>query len=93
MIAATPTNGDVWMIVAIGLLLVVLTFLSLAEMALSRMSKPRAAALAEKGVKSGKALVKLANEPTRWINQLLLTINVCQTVQATLTGVVSGRLF
>lgn len=93
MIAASPTTGDVWMVVAIALLLVVLTFLSLAEMALSRMSKPRAAALAEKGVKSGKALVKLANEPTRWINQLLLTINICQTVQATLTGVVSGRLF
>lgn len=93
MIAANPTTGDYWMIVAIGLLLVVLTFLSLAEMALSRMSKPRAAALAEKGVKSGKALVKLSGEPTRWINPLLLTINVCQTVQATLTGVVSGRLF
>ncbi len=93
MIAASPTSGDIWMIVAIGLLLLVLTFLSLAEMALSRMSKPRAAALAEKGVKSGKALVRLANEPTRWINQLLLTINICQTVQATLTGVVSGRLF
>lgn len=93
MIASSPTNGDIWMIVAIGLLLMALTFLSLAEMALSRMSKPRAAALAEKGVKSGKALVRLANEPTRWINPLLLTINVCQTVQATLTGVVSGRLF
>jgi CBS domain containing-hemolysin-like protein len=93
MIAASPTTGDYWMFVVIAVLLVVLTFLSLAEMALSRMSKPRAAALAEKGVKSGKALVRLANEPTRWINPLLLTINVCQTVQATLTGVVSGRLF
>lgn len=81
------------MIVVIVAMLVVLTFLSLAEMALSRMSKPRAAALSEKGLKSGKALVKLANEPTRWVNPLLLTINVCQTVQATLTGVVSGRLF
>jgi CBS domain containing-hemolysin-like protein len=93
MIAASPTTGDYWMIVVIVVMLVVLTFLSLAEMALSRMSKPRAAALAEKGLKSGKALVKLANAPTRWVNPLLLTINVCQTVQATLTGVVSGRLF
>lgn len=93
MIAANPTVGDYWMIAVIAIFLVVLTFLSLAEMALSRMSKPRAAALAEKGVRSGKALVKLANDPTRWINQLLLTINVCQTVQATLTGVVAGRLF
>lgn len=93
MIASSPTTGDYWMIVVIVVMLVMLTFLSLAEMALSRMSKPRAAALAEKGLKSGKALVKLANEPTRWVNPLLLTINVCQTVQATLTGVVSGRLF
>jgi len=93
MIAASPATGDYWMMFVIAILLVILTFLSLAEMALSRMSKPRAMALAEKGVKSGKALVKLANEPTRWINQLLLTINICQTVQATLTGVVSGRLF
>lgn len=93
MIADSPTTGDYWMIVVIVALLFALTFLSLAEMALSRMSKPRAAALSEKGLKSGKALIKLANEPTRWVNPLLLTINVCQTVQATLTGVVSGRLF
>ena len=93
MIADSPTTGDYWMIVVIVAMLFVLTFLSLAEMALSRMSKPRAAALSEKGLKSGKALIRLANEPTRWVNPLLLTINVCQTVQATLTGVVSGRLF
>lgn len=93
MIASTPTTGDYWMIFVIVVLLLVLSLLSLAEMALSRMSKPRAAALAEKGLKSGKALVKLTNEPTRWVNPLLLTINVCQIVQATLTGVVSGRLF
>lgn len=93
MIASTPTTGDYWMIFVIVVLLLVLSLLSLAEMALSRMSKPRAAALAEKGLKSGRALVKLTNEPTRWVNPLLLTINVCQIVQATLTGVVSGRLF
>jgi len=93
MIATSPTTSDYWMIAVIVVMLVVLTFLSLAEMALSRMSKPRAAALAEKGLKSGKALMKLANEPTQWVNPLLLTINVCQTVQATLTGVVFGRLF
>lgn len=62
-------------------------------MALSRTTIPRAKALAEKGAKSGKALVRLASEPARWVNPLLLTVSVCQTVQATLTGVVSGRLF
>ena len=93
MFAQTPTAIDYWMLAAIGLILVVLIFLSLAEMSLSQMTKPRAAALAEKGAKSGKALVRLAAEPTLWVNPLLLTVNVCQTVQATLMGIVSGRLF
>jgi CBS domain containing-hemolysin-like protein len=62
-------------------------------MSLSQMTKPRAAALAEKGAKSGKALVRLAAEPTLWVNPLLLTVNIFQTVQATLMGVVAGRLF
>jgi CBS domain containing-hemolysin-like protein len=77
MFAQTPTAIDYWMIVAIGLILVVLIFLSLAEMSLSQMTKPRAAALAEKGAKSGKALVRLAAEPTLWVNPLLLTVNRC----------------
>ena len=93
MFAQTPTAIDYWMLAGIGLILVVLIFLSLAEMSLSQLTKPRAAALAEKGAKSGKALVRLAAEPTMWVNPLLLTVNVCQTVQATLMGIVSGRLF
>ena len=38
-------------------------------------------------------MARLAAEPTRWVNPLLLTVNIFQTVQATLTGIVSGRLF
>jgi CBS domain containing-hemolysin-like protein len=93
LFAKTPGTFDYWMLAGIGALLVVLVFLALAEMSMSQMTKPRAAALAEKGVKSGKALVRLADQPTLWVNPLLLTVNVCQTVQATLMGIVSGRLF
>jgi CBS domain containing-hemolysin-like protein len=93
LIAQTPGTSDYWMLAAIGLLLIVLVFLALAEMSMSQMTKPRAAALNEKGIKSGKALVRLAEHPTMWVNPLLLTVNVCQTVQATLMGIVSGRLF
>jgi len=91
--AMSPSTSDYWMLTAIGVLLIVLVFLALAEMSMSQMTKPRAAALAEKGVKSGKALVRLAEQPTLWVNPLLLTVNVCQTVQATLMGIVAGRLF
>jgi CBS domain containing-hemolysin-like protein len=81
------------MLFAIGMLLLFLIFLAVAEMALSRMSKPKASALADSGAAGGAALVKLVAHPERWVNPLLLTVNVCQTVQATLTGVVAARLF
>ena len=93
ILAKAPTSMDLWMLLVIVVLLFVLIFLSLAEMSMSQMTKPRAAALAEKGVKSGKALVRLAAHPAMWVNPLLLLINVSQTIQATLTGIVANNLF
>lgn len=93
LLAKAPSTLDLWMLLVIVVLLLVLIFLSLAEMSMSQMTKPRAAALAEKGAKSGKALVRLAAQPAMWVNPLLLLINVSQTVQATLTGIVANSLF
>ncbi|MEO5899705.1 MAG: CNNM domain-containing protein, partial [Ilumatobacteraceae bacterium] len=93
MVAANFSNIDVLMLVVIFVLLIILIFLSAAEMGLSRMTKPKAASLADKGQKAGRALVRLVSDPERWVNPLLLTVNICQTVQATLTGIVAGRLF
>ena len=87
-------TGTDWILLAVVLvLLIVLIFLSLAEMGLSRMSKPKAAAMAEGGVRQGRALQDLVGEPEKWVNPLLLSVNVCQTVQATLTGVIAARAF
>lgn len=93
MISAQAQAADWWMFIAIFVLLIVLVFFAVAEMGLSRMTKPKAQALADSGKKSGPALVRLVNNPERWVNPLLLSVNVCQTVQATLTGIVFGRLF
>ncbi|MDJ0771637.1 MAG: hemolysin family protein [Ilumatobacter sp.] len=93
VIAATVTTADTLMLIVIFALLLVLVFLAAAEMGLSKMTKPKAAALAEEGGRPGRALTRLVDEPERWVNPLLLTVNICQTVQATLTGIVSGRLF
>jgi CBS domain containing-hemolysin-like protein len=86
-------NVDLLMLATIIFLLLVLIFTSVAEMGLSRITKPKAASLADQGYKSGKALKKLVSAPERWVNPLLLTINVCQTVQATLTGILADRLW
>ena len=93
MIAGQFTNVDLLMVVVILVLLIVLIFASVAEMSLSRMSKPRATSLADKGLKSGKALKRLVHHPERWVNPLLLTVNICQTVQTTLTALVAGHMF
>jgi CBS domain containing-hemolysin-like protein len=93
VLAASIEGADLLMLLVIFLLLLVLTFLAVAEMGLSKMTKPKAAALAEDGHRAGPALLRLVDEPERWVNPLLLTVNICQTVQATLTGIVSGRLF
>ena len=93
MIAASPTTADWWMLIGILILLGILMVLSIAEMGLSRVSKPKAQALADSGARGGAALLALVTHPEHWVNPLLLSVNVCQTVQATLTGVVAGRLF
>ena len=93
MIAGEFTNLDLLMVVIIVVLLFILSFAAVAEMSLSRMTKPRAASLADKGLKSGKALKKLVEHPERWANPLLLTVNICQAAQTTLTAIVAGRVF
>ena len=87
------SGGNLIMLVAIGVLLILLVFLAVAEMGLSKMTKTRAAALVDDRPKAARSLVLLVEHPERWINPLLLTVNIFQTVQATLTGIVAGNLF
>ena len=87
------TGADTAMIITIVVILGILIFLAVAEMGLSKMTKPRAAAIAEEHPRAGASLQMLVEQPERWINPLLLSVNICQTVQATLTGIVAGRLF
>ncbi len=87
------SNVDMLMLLTIFALLIVLIFTSIAEMGLSRITRTKAASLADSGHKSARTLQKLVSSPERWVNPLLLTINVCQTVQATLTGILSARLW
>jgi putative hemolysin len=87
------TTADVWMIVTIVVLLLIAIATAVAETSIVRITRAKAAGLADDGRSGGKALVHLVEAPERWINALLLVVLVCQIVQATLTGVVSNRLF
>ena len=94
MIAASFSGTDVWMLVAIVVLLLILAFLAMAETALNRISKVKAQAIADSvGSRSARQLARLAHHPERFINALLVTVTICQTAQAFLTSILADRLF
>ncbi len=93
MLAATVTTTDTVMIAAIGVLLLLSVFLALAETALTRISKAKAAALVEEGRTGARELHQLVEHPEAFLNPVLLVVLICQLVQATLVGVVSDRMF
>jgi hypothetical protein len=63
MIAASPTGTDFLMLAVIFVLLLVLVVLAVAEMGLSKMTKPKAAALADEGRRGSGAIQRLVDEP------------------------------
>jgi len=76
--------------VTIVVLVVFAGFFAMAETALTRMGRMKAVALHEEGRRGAKALVKVVNEPERYINPILLLVLVGHTLLATLVGVVVG---
>jgi putative hemolysin len=93
VLAVELTPVDIWLLVAVACLMAVATLLAIAETSIVRTSRSKAAGLAEEGRAGASALQKLVAAPDRWINALLLVVLIAQIVQATLTGVVSSRLF
>ncbi len=84
---------DIWLLVAVAVLMLIASMSALAETAIVRISRAKATGMAEEGGPRARALLHLVEAPERWLNALLFVTLVCQIVQATLTGVVSGRLF
>jgi CBS domain containing-hemolysin-like protein len=93
LLAVQLTTTDIWMITAIVVLLLIAIATAVAETSIVRITRAKADGLVQEGRPGAVALRELVEAPERWINGLLLVVLICQIVQATLTGVVSGRLF
>ncbi|MEO5839180.1 MAG: hemolysin family protein [Acidimicrobiales bacterium] len=93
ILAAGLSTADFWMLVAISIILVILAFLAIAETSISRMNVVKAQTLADQGRSSGRLLMRLVERPERFLNPVLLTVNVLQTIQAVLTGIVADHLW
>jgi CBS domain containing-hemolysin-like protein len=87
------TSSDLWLLVVVGILIVLSAVLALAETGLTRMNRVKAMALVEEGRRGAPALLKLVEHPERTLNPVLFLLLLCNTVAATLVGVVSAHLF
>jgi len=92
-VAVTVTATDVWLLVAIGVLLVASLLLAAAETALVRVPRPRAEDLTEEGRRGAATLVELLSRPEQYVTTVMFLLVACQLVEATLVGVVGDRLF
>jgi CBS domain containing-hemolysin-like protein len=81
------TGTELWLLLAILIMLVVLMVLAAAETALNRTSRVKAQALADSNKsRSARSLLRLVEHPERFINPLLVTVTVLQSGQTWLVA-------
>jgi putative hemolysin len=95
VIASETHNGltttDIWLLVVVFFFIVISGFLALSETGLTRMNRVKAITLEEQGRRGATALRKLVEHPERAINPVLFLLLLCNTVAATLVGVVAAH--
>jgi CBS domain containing-hemolysin-like protein len=87
------TGTDLVLLVVVVVLVGFAVVLAVAETSITRMTRSRAAALAETDPKRGKRVQRIVDNLERDLNATYLAVNIVQTVQAALVGVLAGRLF
>jgi putative hemolysin len=87
------SGTDVVLLVVIVVLVVAASVLAVAETAITRMTRSRAAALAEQHPRRGPLVQRILTNLERDLNAVYLSVNIVQTVQAALVGVLAARLF
>lgn len=91
MLAADFSSNDLLAIGGVVALLAVSAFLALAETALTSTSRTTALALVEEERRGANRLVRLIDEPERFLNPVLMVLLLCQLSEAVLVGVQSFR--
>jgi CBS domain containing-hemolysin-like protein len=67
--------------------------LALAETSITRMTRSRAVALAQSQPKSGGRVLRIVENLERDLNSIYLSVNIVQTIQSALVGVLAASLF
>lgn len=87
----SPTQ--IAMLVVIIFLTFTAALLALAETSITRMTRSRAVALAQSQPKAGGRVLRIVENLERDLNSIYLSVNIVQTIQAALVGVLAAGLF
>jgi CBS domain containing-hemolysin-like protein len=87
------TTVDIAMLVVIIVMTFTAALLALAETSITRMTRSRAVALAQSQPKSGGRVLRIVENLERDLNSIYLSVNIVQTIQSALVGVLAASLF
>ena len=87
------TTVDIAMLVVIIVMTFTAALLALAETSITRMTRSRAVALAQSQPKSGARVLRIVENLERDLNSIYLSVNIVQTIQSALVGVLAASLF
>jgi CBS domain containing-hemolysin-like protein len=84
---------DVAMLVVILIMTLLAALFALAETSITRMTRSRAVALAQSQPKAGGRVLRIVENLERDLNSIYLSVNIVQTIQSALVGVLAASLF
>jgi putative hemolysin len=87
------SSSQTLMLAAVVGLILMAGFLAMAETSLTRTSRVKALSLVEEKRRGAAALLRLVEQPERFLNPVLLLVLLCHLVAATLVGILSEDLF
>jgi putative hemolysin len=87
------TGTDIAMLAVVVVMTLTAAVLALAETSITRMTRSRAAALAQSNPRAGGRVQRIVDNIERDLNSIYLSVNIVQTVQAALVGVLASNLF
>ena len=87
------TGTDIAILAVVVVMTLTAAVLALAETSITRMTRSRAAALAQSNPRSGPRVQRIVENIERDLNSIYLSVNIVQTVQAALVGVLAASLF
>ncbi len=87
------STTDIAMLVVILIMTLLAALFALAETSITRMTRSRAVALAQSQPKAGGRVLRIVENLERDLNSIYLSVNIVQTIQSALVGVLAASLF